>query len=327
MAVKKSSGRGKGGNITIIRKEEIIVAGHHGGAWKVAYADFVTALMAFFLLMWLLNATTEAQRRGLADYFSPALATASGKSGSGKPFGGSSPFADGPSISDRGSIKVMNANSPPTDMEDDGSETLAIRTIHAEGGGPAAQPEAAATQTPTASGTPGAGSGAGPVAQETRRQEEASFSRAAAAIAKTIGIDPALAPFAKQIAIDLTPEGLRIQIRDAEQRPMFVTGGTDPTPQARALLKTIARVLIGMHQTISIAGHTDAAPALTAARDNWELSTQRALAARRILTDAGLPDTRLRDVAGHADRDLLLPATPLAPANRRIAIVLLRSAP
>jgi chemotaxis protein MotB len=88
--------RGDKKSITIIKKEEVIAGGHHGGAWKVAYADFVTAMMAFFLLMWLLNATTEAQRRGLADYFSPTIATARGTSGSGQPFGGRSPFEDPP---------------------------------------------------------------------------------------------------------------------------------------------------------------------------------------------------------------------------------------
>ena len=91
--------------VTIIKREEVIEGGHHGGAWKVAYADFVTAMMAFFLLMWLLNATTEAQKRGLADYFSPNSTLAHGTSGTGRPFGGSSPFDDGPSISDRGTIR------------------------------------------------------------------------------------------------------------------------------------------------------------------------------------------------------------------------------
>ena len=125
---KKSDKKG----ITIIRKEEVIAGGHHGGAWKVAYADFVTAMMAFFLLMWLLNATTEAQRRGLADYFSPTLASARGTSGSGKPFGGHSPFEDGPAISDRGTMVTMNANAPPVDVEDDNSDTPVFRSVHSQ---------------------------------------------------------------------------------------------------------------------------------------------------------------------------------------------------
>ena len=120
--------------ITIIRREEIIEGGHHGGAWKVAYADFVTAMMAFFLLMWLLNATTEAQRRGLADYFSPSATVNSSHSGTGRPLGGHSPFEDGDAVSDRGTVAVMNANAPPVDVEDDGSDTLALKTVHAEPG-------------------------------------------------------------------------------------------------------------------------------------------------------------------------------------------------
>src|SRR5271168_3966674 len=130
--------RGKGGtagnrnSTIIIRREEVIEAGHHGGAWKVAYADFVTAMMAFFLLMWLLNATTEAQRRGLADYFSPTIATARGTSGDGQPLGGHSPFDDGPALSDRGTLVTMNANAPPVDVDDDGSDKVVTKTVHSE---------------------------------------------------------------------------------------------------------------------------------------------------------------------------------------------------
>jgi len=339
MAAKRGGkGKGKEGGITIIRREEVIAGGHHGGAWKVAYADFVTAMMAFFLLMWLLNATTEAQRRGLADYFSPTLSTSSGKSGSGKPLGGTSPFVDGPAISDRGTIAVMTANSPPVESEDDGSDTPAMPVVHTQNG----DGEAALVPAPgksTRSGAQQSGvqtlvlahSGAGGPGDakqiEARRLEEAAFSRAAAAIAKGIAIDPALAPLAKQLAIDLTPEGLRIQIRDAEKNPMFTVGSSDPSPQAVALLQRMAPILMNMNEDIAIAGHTDGAAFTGVGRSNWDLSTERALSARRILAAAGFPENRVRDVAGHADRDLLLPDQPLAAANRRIAIIVLRAVP
>ena len=312
--------------ITIIKKEEIIEAGHHGGAWKVAYADFVTAMMAFFLLMWLLNATTEAQRRGLADYFSPTIATARGTSGSGKPFGGHSPFEDGPALSDRGTLAVMSATSPPVDVEDDNSDTLATRTVHSEavsadgpdGGGKAGHaPER----------TPAQIAAAQKQAAEARRQEQLTLTQAVAALQQAVTADPALTPLAKQLSIDLTPQGLRVQIRDEERRPMFATGSIEPNGEARALLLRLIPILQKLPEPVSIAGYTDAAPYSGTGRSNWDLSTERANATRRLLLEDGLSEARIKDVTGHADRDLLLPSDPLAAANRRIAIVLLRTAP
>ena len=339
-------------SVTIIKREEVIEGGHHGGAWKVAYADFVTAMMAFFLLMWLLNATTEAQKRGLADYFSPNSTLAHGTSGTGRPFGGSSPFADGPSISDRGTIQVMNANAPPVDLEDDGSDTPAYRSIHAETQGDQSAAGAAtdAEQQPggdqagdrhsglSADGKRLAPNGAesgqtlSPAAarkalEQARRQEQAELSQAAAAMQQAINSDPDLAPIARQLSVDLTPEGLRVQIKDAEGAPMFATGSAEPNERARSVLKRLTPMLIGLHEPVAISGYTDAAPFAGPGRSNWDLSADRANATRRILTEGGLSDDRIKDVTGHADRDLLLPATPEAAANRRIAILLLRSSP
>ena len=323
-------------SVTIIRREEVVEGGHHGGAWKVAYADFVTAMMAFFLLMWLLNATTEAQKRGLADYFSPNSTLAHGTSGTGRPFGGSSPFADGPSISDRGTIQVMNANAPPVDLEDDGSDTPAYRSIHAETHGDQSAAGAATDVEQQAAGSqPGdkrSGQALSPAAvrkalEMARRQEQAELSQAATAMQQAINSDPDLAPIARQLSIDLTPEGLRVQIKDAEGMPMFATGSAEPNERARSVLKRLTPMLIGLHEAIAISGYTDAARFAGPGRSNWDLSADRANATRRILTEGGLSDDRIKDVTGHADRDLLLPATPEAAANRRIAILLLRSTP
>jgi chemotaxis protein MotB len=295
--------------VTIIKREEIIEDGHHGGAWKVAYADFVTAMMAFFLLMWLLNATTEAQRRGLADYFSPSAAVSVQRSGTGRPLSGQSPFAEGPEISDRGTIAVMNANAPPVDEEDDGSDTVATTSVHAPTG------TAAAGQSQAA-------------AASARRQEQANFAQAAAAMRGAIAADPALAPLARQLAIDLTPEGLRVQIRDSEGLPMFASGSAEPNERARAVLMRLVPMLAALHEKVAIAGYTDATPyGGGGGRSNWDLSADRANAARRILTEGGLVDDRIRDVTGHGERDLLLPDAPNAASNRRIAILLIRSAP
>ncbi len=322
------------GGITIIRREEVVEDGHHGGAWKVAYADFVTAMMAFFLLMWLLNATTEAQRRGLADYFSPSASVNVQRSGTGRPLGGASPFTEGMAISDRGTVAVMNANAPPVDEDDDGSDTLATKTVHAEA-------QAGPGQATDASGVvSGTGAQAGQAhslaqtaetkqaAEQARRQEQASFAQAADEMRRAVAADPELAPIARQLAVDLTPEGLRVQIRDSEGLPMFANGSPEPNERARTVLKRLVPTLLRLHESVAVAGYTDSTPyAGGAGRTNWDLSADRANATRRILTEAGLPDGRIKDVTGHGDRDPLLPASPEAAPNRRIAILLIRSAP
>ncbi len=325
-------------SITIIRREEVVEAGHHGGAWKVAYADFVTAMMAFFLLMWLLNATTEAQRRGLADYFSPSASVSVQRSGTGRPLGGQSPFEDGNAISDRGTIAVMNRNAPPVDQDDDGSDTLAAHEVHdqASGGdsqGPAQGQPDGSDGTALGQGPgqrPGKGADQAEIrraAEQMRRDEQAGFAAAAAAMQKVIATDPDLAPIARQLSVDLTPEGLRVQIRDSEGLPMFATGSPEPNERARIVLQRLTPMLKGLHEAVAVAGYTDAAPYAGPGRSNWDLSADRANATRRVLTEAGLPDSRIRDVTGHGDRDPLIASDPLAAANRRIAILLLRSAP
>jgi chemotaxis protein MotB len=311
--------------LTIIRREEVVEGGHHGGAWKVAYADFVTAMMAFFLLMWLLNATTEAQRRGIADYFSPTVSVTNTHSGSGLPLAGKSPFEDGEAVSDRGAIAVMNANAPPVDIEDDGSDTPAVKTVHAEAG----QGVGAGGQVSAAGPAQGGPAGAAELrkVEAARRTEQAQFAKAAADMQKAIAADPDLAPIARQLSIDLTPEGLRVQIRDSDGLPMFDSGSAEPNARAMAVLKRLTPMLQSLHEPISIGGYTDATPYAGVGRTNWDLSADRANATRRVLTGFGLPDSRIRDVTGHGDRDLLVPADPRAANNRRIALLLVRTAP
>jgi chemotaxis protein MotB len=330
----------------IIRKEEVVEGGHHGGAWKVAYADFVTAMMAFFLLMWLLNATTEAQRIGLADYFSPSSVTSHNSSGFGAPFGGLTPNVEGSLASDRGAVQLTPGPThpimSPDDSEDDDSAPSKPRTSGpslltvAQDDGAAAQaangqaPNVQATEPADAARPPAARMPPvkDPVAEAEREQRERNaFERAAEQIREAVRADPALAGLAKQLAIDLTPEGLRIQILDEDRQPMFGFGTSALNDRARALLSKVAPVLLRLTQPIAIDGHTDAAPYRGGDRSNWDLSAERANATRRLLTDAGLPEARIRSVAGHADRDPLLPAEPLAAANRRIAVLVLRDRP
>jgi chemotaxis protein MotB len=358
----KKNGRGS----VIIKKEEIIAGGHHGGAWKVAYADFVTAMMAFFLLMWLLNATTEAQRKGLADYFTPMNALSRNSSGTGKPFGGSTPFDKGQQASDKGAQPVMAGKSPPaTDDDSEGDQPAQTesdaqasgRTDGAAGAGEknTLAGNAAAKADQTGERAPGGGvaadqsqtpskaeylahAGAGTQPRATQnaadeaalkadiqRREKAAFQQAADQIREAVRNDPELADLARQLAIDLTPEGLRIQLLDEDRQPMFSSGSTVLNERARLLLQKIAPVLAKLPQKLSITGHTDAAPYRGADRGNWELSSERANATRRLLVEAGLPEERFDMVAGRADRDPLLPADPMAAANRRIAIVVQRS--
>jgi chemotaxis protein MotB len=357
-----------GGNVTIIKREEIVAGGHHGGAWKVAYADFVTAMMAFFLLMWLLNATTEAQRKGLADYFTPANALSRASSGTGQPFGGHTPYDQGTLVSDKGAETLIQGRAPPPpDEETEGQLTDptppadtaatpghssaagragAIASAHgnastetddqgekAPGGGVAHAP----AKTPSrAEFLANAGAGTVPKADlrhleeaalkaESERRERAEFEKAAQQIRDAVRADPSLADLSRQLAIDITPEGLRIQLLDEDKQPMFPSGSASLNDKARLLLQKVAPVLAKLPEQLMLTGHTDSAPFNSGGRTNWELSSERANATRRVLVDAGLPEERFKEVSGRADRDPLLPADPFAAANRRIAIVVQRS--
>ncbi|HUA76105.1 MAG TPA: flagellar motor protein MotB [Acetobacteraceae bacterium] len=338
----QKQGNGKKAEI-VVRREETTEDIAHGGSWKIAYADFVTAMMAFFLLMWLINATTEAQRRGLADYFAPSNVFSLHYSGSGKPFGGRTPFSDGRMVSDNGAVQVITgtAEPEPNAKPDPNSrnpgtvppERARVPPIHP---GPAT---IAAIATPVAANpipTPGGpadqkkgeagpdiGAPALPLAfdRTAAAQEQASFARAAAEVRAAIRQDPALAGLADQIAIDVTAQGLRIQIMDTRHRPMFALGSAALTRPAQMFVALLAPILTRLAGPIEISGYTDAAPYHGNGTSNWDLSAERANTARALLVADGLPEGRIARVAGYADRDLLLPADPLAAANRRITIL------
>lgn len=346
----------------IIKREEVVEVGHHGGAWKVAYADFVTAMMAFFLLMWLLNATTDAQRRGLADYFSPLNPLARGASGSGQPFGGKTPFETGDLVSDRGTVSVVIGSAIEQVVDEEIPETLMAhrlsvgKDMEGEGGGtgqpgapnPGSKPLAAdiSASDPTLKISPDAQIMAmigrktlaaaairakatadeAALTAELDRRERAAFAQVAQQIFDAVHGDKMLETIAQQLSIDMTPEGLRIQLLDEDRQPMFALGSTTMNERAKLLLQKVAPALLKLSEPIAIAGHTDATPFRNGDKGNWELSSERANVTRRILAEAGLPEARIRSVTGNADRDLLLPADPLAAANRRIAIVVLRTA-
>jgi len=361
---------GKGGAV-IIKREEVVEGGHHGGAWKVAYADFVTAMMAFFLLMWLLNATTEEQRRGLADYFTPTNALSQASSGNGRIFGGRTPNERGELVSDRGTRSAMPGQAEQIPDQDDpdsdrapnvatrGAADAPLRPDGHEadlGGGQGTRTERQAGRQQAGGGTAamrapspaqalgqsqhlanaGSGSNMPPAATrgiddvalraELERRERETFEQAAEQIRQAVATDPRLREIASQLAIDQTPEGLRIQRLDEDRSPMFASGSAALHERARLMLMKIAPVLARMPERLSISGHTDAAPFRGTDRSNWELSSERANATRRLLVEQGVAEPRLRSVTGNADRDPLLPADPFAAANRRIAITVLRAA-
>jgi outer membrane protein OmpA-like peptidoglycan-associated protein len=155
-------------------------------------------------------------------------------------------------------------------------------------------------------------------------QEKQAFEQAAAQLRQAVHDDPALAALSRQLAIDITPQGLRIQLLDEDRLPMFTTGSAVPNDRAKLLLAKVAQALARLPEEIAVVGHTDATPFTGSGKTNWELSTERANATRRLLTDGGLAETRISRVTGLADRDPLLPADPAAAANRRIAIIVLR---
>jgi chemotaxis protein MotB len=342
--------RGKGdGGITVIRRIEEGGHGHHGGAWKVAYADFVTAMMAFFLLMWLLNATTEEQRRGIADFFNPSNALATGASGTGMPFGGMTPHSAGNMASDTGAIRLERGPRPTEqELEQDESERPAEATRRIPG--PPGDEDARAArvdsvQSPRpdsigeASAAEGSASGAGETTpaplltgEATRRLEAAQaeqgrFEDMADALRQTFLADPALAELARQVLVEITPEGLRVQLLEADGQPMFATGGAAPTERARQMIQRVAQAAARLPNPIQVTGHTDSTPFRGGGtRSNWDLSAERANATRRMLSEAGVAEARIRGVTGMADRDPLLPEQPQAAGNRRVAITLLRQA-
>ena len=272
--------------------------GHHGGAWKVAYADFVTAMMAFFLLMWLINTTDPEQKKGIAEYFAPASVSET-TSGSGGILGGTALGDDGPKSS--GSMAVI--------------EQLA----------PEAPPNAA--ETGPSSNLSSASDAA--LEAEMRRREAEEFASAAESLRQAMQSMPELAELSKQLIVDQTPEGLRIQLVDQEGRSMFDNNSARPNVRAQVLLRAVARVINQLPNRISITGHTSttAGSGRASAAGDWTLSSERANASRLVLQGAGVDADRVYSVAGKAGSDPLYPDDPSLAGNRRIAIVLLREAP
>ena len=284
-----------------VKRVKKVAGGHHGGAWKVAYADFVTAMMAFFMVMWLITAVSKDQRAAIFDYFkNPSMEP--GKSvkpapGQMGPGGAStSPInmgggLDAPKTSQQKTDKigatVMTSPAPPIDLKSD--EQRAAEAVELAN-------------------------------QIEKKQLDALMQDLKAAISSS----QALQPFKDQLFLDVTPEGLRIQILDAQNRPMFDLGASRLKDYSTAILKEVTGYLKTVPNQISITGHTDATPyAGITGFTNWDLSTDRANAARRSLESAGLPTERISRVVGMGSSVLFDKENPRSAVNRRISIVVM----
>jgi chemotaxis protein MotB len=288
--------------IIIVKRRKKGNAEHHGGAWKVAYADFVTAMMAFFLVMWLVTAVSKDQRAAIFEYFkNPSMET--GKSVKAAP-GQIGP--GGASISPinlGGGLEAMRSHvSKVTDL--DAAAPAAIRE-ESEKNKSDAQSEAEAREK---------------VREAEHRKLETLMEELKEAVSKS----QALRPFKDQLLLNITPEGIRIQIVDAQSRPMFDLGSARLRDYTQAILRELAPYLASVPNRISVTGHTDirAYPG-QGGYSNWELSADRANAARRALVAAGLPDEKIARVVGLASSVLFDRTDPQNPINRRISIVIM----
>jgi chemotaxis protein MotB len=292
----------------IIKRIKKSGGAHHGGAWKVAYADFVTAMMAFFLLLWLLNAVTEEQKKGIAQYFRPTIAPQSSQSQEAILNGQPAVMSE---VSGASAAEASVDVATPSDDAD-------------------SNPSAQANPNPSPDNAMPSNTGAKPVdLKEAKdvvaKNEQKEFDQVKQKIEEQIKQDPGLADLKNNIDIQQTPEGLRIEVLDKEKVSMFPSGSASMNERSRQLLQLVARVIAPLPNKLSISGHTDATPYQGRADySNWELSTDRANAARRALETYGVDNGRMENVAGKADTDPKVKNQPLSPENRRISIVLLR---
>ncbi len=258
----------------IIRRKKIYkVDGHHGGAWKVAYADFVTAMMAFFLLMWLLNATTEEQRKGISDYFNPSIPLAAVSGGGSDALSGDSIFA----------VETLARNGTGADNE----RTFPKDTIPDKG----------------------------------EKTDKASFENLAA-LANAMGEENR--HISEHMQVKMSPEGLVIELIDSDGEPLFAVGKATPSPLMRELITIVANAFKDVENNLKIVGHTDSR-AFKGGRQysNWELSSDRANMARRLLIKSKFKVEKIVEVSGKADTDHVV-ANGLAAQNRRISIIILK---
>lgn len=267
--------------LIVIKKSGRKTHPHHGGSWKIAYADFVTAMMAFFLLMWLIASLNKAQKDGISDYFKQPIRVS---------------FMGGDSVGSR--ANTIKGGGDKLDKKD--GQISADKT--AEG----SQPKFSKND-----------------AQAELKQLEQLKSN----ITLTVNNDPSLTDLKNRLLLDVVSEGLRIQLIDNKNKPMFPMGSDEMDPSLQPILNKIAKLLNTVPNKITIQGHTDGNPYNNPdelSKTNWELSAERANAARRALIQAGLPEDKVMEVTGFASTVLLDKKDPLNATNRRISIIVMK---
>ena len=274
----------------IIKKVKKAAHAHHGGAWKIAYADFVTAMMAFFLLMWLISMTTQEQKVGLAEYFAPAALSPATSGAGGMLFG---------------TALDSSGNKPSTPRE------------AATG---SAEPKDGARLT-----SPGSASALDASRQAASAQANQS---AIATLRQALQKLPEIAESSRNIVFETTKEGVNVSLVDQDGRSMFREGSVDPYEHTRRVLEALAPALSRLPNRLSITGHTAAArPGSARAVEPWNLTAGRALAVREILSGAGVPNDNVASVVGRADTEPVFPDNPFIAPNRRVTITLLNASP
>lgn len=270
----------------IVKRVKRYAAGHHGGSWKIAFADFATAMMAFFLVLWLLSSATPEQKKAISGYFQDPI----GFTESASPY-------------------VIDLGGTPTPAPD--------KTLNPQ---IQAQPEADETRI-----SPESEKEVNP-AEAERQAEQIEHERLELLLQELqnkVDENPTLRRFKEQILFEITRDGLRIQIVDAENRPMFDLGSARLQPYFEDILLAMAETIKQVPNKISISGHTDAKPYAGDEFGNWELSANRANAARRALVAGGYPEGQIARVVGYASSQLFDRKNPLNPVNRRIDIIVL----
>jgi chemotaxis protein MotB len=278
----------------IVVKKKVNAAGHHGGAWKVAYADFVTAMMAFFMVMWLVASLNKEQRAAMFQYF------------------------HNPSMEQGHSVQAAPGQAGPG-----GASTSLIKL----GGGRDARKSVVDPRQPAriVAERPTSAEAKEQERKEQERREKEQLESLLEELKKATALGQPLEPFKDQLLLDITPEGLRIQIVDKQNRPMFDTGSSTLKAYTTQILLEVAKYLNGVPNRISLSGHTDAKPypGTTPFYSNWELSADRANAARRALIAGGLDEHKITRVVGLASSVLFVKDEPLNPINRRISIIVM----
>lgn len=268
----------------IVKKIKKNGGGHHGGAWKIAYADFVTAMMAFFLLMWLLGSTTKAQKEGIAEYFQTPLHLV---------LTGPSVGQSDSALKNTGGRDVTKKQGQVKPVEGDPGKLKSVRIED--------------------------------VKAALKQAEKIKLEALKAKIEQAIEDNETLKQFKSQLKLDITSEGLRIQIIDEQNRPMFENAKAELQPYARQILREIGKTLNGVDNKISLSGHTDATAYANGEHgySNWELSSDRANASRRELIAGGMDETKLMRVVGLGSAIMIDKENPFNPINRRISLIVM----